>query len=202
MTQGYVLTGRRAIFASYEAFIEIVSSMVDQYSKFLRVAREEISWRNEVPSLNYILTSSGWRQEHNGFSHQNPSFISAMLEKQGCFARVYFPPDANSTLEVLKVCLETKNEIHVIVAGKTPEESWLTPELARKELMRGLMVWDFASDSNPDLVMVGIGDYLTKEALAAVDILREALPQVRIRFVNLKITMFLNQKIPLKQFLN
>lgn len=185
LNQGYVLTGRHAVFASYEAFVEIVSSMVDQYAKFLRVAREEIAWRNEVPSLNYILTSSGWRQEHNGFSHQNPSFISAMLEKQGCFVKVYFPPDANSTLEVLKACLEMKNEIHVIVAGKTPEPLWLTPELAKKELSRGLMVWDFASDENPDIVLAGIGDYLTKEALAAVDVLKDKLPRLRIRFVNI-----------------
>ncbi len=185
LNQGYVLTGRHAVFASYEAFVEIVSSMVDQYAKFLRVSREEIPWRNEVPSLNYILTSSGWRQEHNGFSHQNPSFISAMLEKQGCFVKVYFPPDANSTLEVLKACLEMKNEIHVIVAGKTPEPLWLTPELARKELSRGLMVWDFASDDNPDIVFAGIGDYLTKEALAAVDVLKDKLPRLRIRFVNI-----------------
>lgn len=185
LLQGYVLTGRHALFASYEAFVEIVSSMVDQYAKFLRVAREEIPWRNEVPSLNYILTSSGWRQEHNGFSHQNPAFISSMLEKQGCFVRVYFPPDANTTLEVLKASLATKNEIHVIVAGKTPEPLWLTPAQARKELMRGLMVWDFASDENPDVVFAGIGDYMTKESLAAIDILKTKLPHVRVRFVNI-----------------
>lgn len=184
LVQGYVLTGRHAIFASYEAFIQIVSSMVDQYVKFMKVARET-SWRGEVPSLNYILTSSGWRQEHNGFSHQNPGFIDNILEKHGCFIHVYFPPDANSTLAVLKKSLESRNEINVIVAGKTHEARWLSPELAEKELARGLMVWDFASDENPDIVISGTGDYLTKEALAAIDLAKEEDPNIRIRFVNI-----------------
>ncbi len=184
LTQGYVLTGRHAIFASYEAFIQVVSSMVDQYAKFMKVARE-IPWRGEVPSLNYILTSSGWRQEHNGFSHQNPGFIDNILQKHGCFINVYFPADGNSTLAVLKKVLESKNEINLIVAGKTQEPRWLTPELAERELERGLMVWDFASDDNPDIVLSGIGDYLTKEALAAIDIAKREHPSLRIRFVNI-----------------
>jgi len=184
ITQGYVLTGRHAIFASYEAFIQVVTSMVDQYAKFMRIARE-ISWRGEVPSLNYILTSSGWRQEHNGFSHQNPGFIDNILEKHGCFIHVYFPPDGNSTLAVLKKVLESRNEINLIVAGKTLEPRWLTPELAGRALERGLMVWDFASDDNPDIVICGVGDYLTKEALAAIDIAKREHPSIRIRFVNI-----------------
>ena len=184
LMQGYVLTGRNAIFASYEAFIEIVASMADQYAKFLRIALET-SWRNPVPSLIYILTSSGWRQEHNGFSHQNPGFVSTMLEKQGCFVRIFFPPDGGSTLEVLESCLKSKNEIRIIVAGKTLEPRWLTPELAQQELERGMMIWDFASDKDPDVVLVGVGDYLTKEALAAVDILKTTLPEVKVRFVNI-----------------
>ena len=184
LLQGYVLTGRHGVFASYEAFIQIVSSMVDQYAKFMKVARET-PWRGEVPSLNYILTSSGWRQEHNGFSHQNPGFIDNILEKQGCYVHVYFPPDANSTLVALKKVLESRNEINVIVAGKTHEARWLTPELAEKELSRGLMVWDFASDDNPDIVLCGVGDYLTKEALAAIDLAKTEYPAVRIRFVNI-----------------
>lgn len=184
ITQGYTLTGRHAIFASYEAFIQVVTSMVDQYAKFMKIARE-ISWRGEVPSLNYILTSSGWRQEHNGFSHQNPGFIDNILEKHGCFIHVYFPPDGNSTLAVLKKVLESRNEINLIVAGKTLEPRWLTPELAERELERGLMVWDFASDDNPDIVICGVGDYLTKEALAAIDIAKREHPSVRIRFVNI-----------------
>ncbi|HAM95793.1 MAG: hypothetical protein UX53_C0008G0041 [Candidatus Azambacteria bacterium GW2011_GWB2_46_37] len=184
LLQGYVLTGRHAIFASYEAFIQIVSSMADQYAKFLRIARE-IIWRGDIPSLNYILTSSGWRQEHNGFSHQNPGFIGNMLQKHGCFIKAYFPPDGNSTLVCLRHCLRSKNEINIIVAGKTLEPRWLTVELAEKELEQGLMIWDFASDFNPDIVFVGIGDYMTKEALVAIDILKNGAPELRVRFVNI-----------------
>lgn len=184
LMQGYVLTGRHAIFASYEAFIQIVSSMTDQYAKFLKIARE-IPWRGAVPSLNYILTSSGWRQEHNGFSHQNPGFIDNILQKHGCFIHVYLPPDGNSTLAVLEKCLSSKNEINIIAAGKTLEPRWLTPELARKELERGMMIWDFASDSDPDIVLTGIGDYLTKECLAAIDIVKKEAPTIKTRFVNI-----------------
>ena len=184
LMQGYVLTGRHAVFASYEAFIQIVSSMVDQYAKFLKVAIET-PWRGEIPSLNYILTSSGWRQEHNGFSHQNPGFISDMLQRQGCFIKVYFPPDGNSALAVMKKCLASRNKINIIVSGKTLEPRWLTPKLAEKELEKGLMVWDFASDKNPDIVFAGIGDYLTKEALAAVDYLKKDMPKLKIRLVNI-----------------
>lgn len=182
--QGYILTGRHGIFASYEAFIQIVSSMVDQYAKFLTAARE-IGWRGKIPSLNYILTSSGWRQEHNGFSHQNPGFISDILQKQGCFAHVYFPPDGNSTLAVLKKCLASKQEINLIVAGKTQEPRWLTPKLAEEELEHGLMIWDFASDEDPDVVLSAAGDYLTKESLAAIDIVKQEAPEIKIRFVNI-----------------
>ena len=182
--QGYVLTGRHGIFASYEAFIQIISSMADQYAKFLKVARE-IPWRGRVPSLNYILTSSGWRQEHNGFSHQNPGFIDNMLQKHGCFIHVYFPPDGNSALVALSKCLASRNEINIIAAGKTLEPRWLTPVLAKKELERGLMTWDFASDPDPDIVLCGIGDYLTKECLAAVEIVKREAPEIKIRFVNI-----------------
>lgn len=184
LMQGYVLTGRHAVFASYEAFIQIVSSMTDQYMKFLHVSRE-FSWRGEIPSLNYILTSSGWRQEHNGFSHQNPGFISNILQKNGHFARAYFPPDANSTLAVLEKCLQSHNFVNVIVAGKTFEPRWLTPELAKIELEQGLMIWDFASDPDPDIVLAGVGDYVSKEALAAITIVKQETPQVKIRFVNI-----------------
>lgn len=184
LTQGYILTGRHAVFASYEAFVQVVSSMADQYAKFLHVARD-ISWRGDIPSMNYILTSSGWRQEHNGFSHQNPGFIDSMLQKQGCFVKVYFPPDGNSALAVLDQCLKSKNEINLIVAGKTVEPRWLTPPLVRESLQTGLMTWDFASDSNPDLIFSAAGEYLTKEALAAMMIVREHLPQIKLRFVNI-----------------
>ena len=183
LMQGYCLTGRHAVFASYEAFIQVIVSMVDQYAKFLKVARE-IPWRGDVGSLNYILTSSGWRQEHNGFSHQNPGFIDDMLQRQGCFVNVYFPPGGNATLAVLEKCLSSKNEINIIVAGKTLEPRWMSVSDARKALKEGVSIWDFASDDNPDIVFASVGDYLTKEALAAVSILKKELPSVRIRFVN------------------
>ena len=184
LTQGYILTGRHAVFASYEAFVQVVSSMVDQYAKFLKIARET-PFRGPIPSLNIILTSSGWRQEHNGFSHQNPGFIDNVLQKHGCYVHVYFPPDGNSTLGVLKKCLGSRSEINVIVAGKTLEPRWLSHELAEKEIERGLMIWDFASDENPDIVFAAAGDYLTKESLAAIDTLKTDLPNVRVRFVNI-----------------
>ena len=184
LMQGYVLTGRHAIFASYEAFVQIISSMADQYAKFLKQA-EEISWRGDVPSINYILTSSGWRQEHNGFSHQNPGFIDDMLQKGGCRIHVYFPPDGNTTLAVLEKSFSSRNSINVIVSGKTLEPRWLTPELARHELESGMMIWEFASEENPDIVFSAAGEYLTKEALAAVDIIKTETPTVRIRFVNI-----------------
>ncbi|MEK7650384.1 MAG: phosphoketolase family protein [Patescibacteria group bacterium] len=184
LAQGYVLTGRWAVFASYEAFIQVVASMADQYAKFLRIARETF-WRGTLPSLTYILTSSGWRQEHNGFSHQNPGFINNMLEKQGCFVKVFFPPDANTALAVLKKCLSTKSEINIIVAGKTLEPRWLSPELIAQELDQGLLTWDFASDPDPDIVLSGVGEYLTKEALAAIAIIKQEAPEIKVRFVNI-----------------
>ncbi|OGI62194.1 phosphoketolase [Candidatus Nomurabacteria bacterium RIFCSPHIGHO2_01_FULL_39_9] len=184
MFQGYVLTGRHGAFASYEAFIQVITSMVDQYAKFLKQSAE-FPWRTPISSLNYILTSSGWRQEHNGFSHQNPGFIDAILQKQGCLANVYFPPDANSTLVVMENCLAAKNAINVIVAGKTQEPRWLTPELAREEFEKGLLTWDFVSDQNPDIILSALGDYLTKEALAAISIIKKEAPKIKIRFVNI-----------------
>ena len=193
MAQGYVLTGRHAVFASYEAFIQIVASMADQYAKFLKAAKE-FPWRGDIPSFNYILTSSGWRQEHNGFSHQNPGFIGDMLQKPDGFIRVFFPPDGNSTLAVLKECLASRNKINIIVAGKTLEPRWLTPELAAQELQDGLMIWDFASEENPHIVFAAAGDYLTKEALAAIDIVKREAPEIKVRFVNVMELSALNKK--------
>lgn len=183
LMEGYVLTGRHAVFASYEAFIQIVSSMVDQYLKFLK-ASQEVNWRGPIPSLNFILTSSGWRQEHNGFSHQNPGFVSNILAKPGCQAHAYFPPDGNTTLVVLKKCLESRNKVNLIVAGKTLEPRWLTPELAEKELEQGLMIWDFASEENPDIVLSAVGDYLTNECLAAIKLIKKEAPEIKLRFVS------------------
>jgi xylulose-5-phosphate/fructose-6-phosphate phosphoketolase len=182
--QGYTLTGRHAVFASYEAFIQVIVSMTDQYAKFLNQALE-VPWRGPIPSLNYILTSSGWRQDHNGFSHQNPGFIDDILQRQGDFVDVYFPPDGNSTLVVLEHIMATTRQINVVVAGKTLEPRWLTPELARKAMVSGVVTWDFASDDNPDVVLAGIGDYPTKEVLAAIDLAKKEWGDTRLRCINI-----------------
>lgn len=183
LAQGYILTGRFAIFASYEAFIPIVSSMADQYSKFLKIARKT-EWRGDVPSFNYILTSTGWRQEHNGFSHQNPGFMDGLLQKGHDFINVYFPADANEAVLVMEKCLQSKNEINVIVAEKTIEPVWLSLTEAKREVEDGISVWNFASDSDPDVVFAACGQYLVKEALAAIKLLKEEVPEVKARFVN------------------
>lgn len=182
--QGYVLTGRHAIFASYEAFIQVIVSMMDQYAKFLNQS-QTVTWRKAIPSLNYILTSSGWRQDHNGFSHQNPGFIDDALRRQGQFVDVFFPADGNMTLAVLQHIMGTTRQINILVAGKTLEPRWLTPELAQKQLQAGLMAWDFASDPDPDIVLAGTGDYPMKEVMAAIDLAKQEWPDTRIRCVNI-----------------
>lgn len=184
LMQGYVMTGRHAIFASYEAFIQVVVSMMDQYAKFLKQARE-ISWRGTIPSFNYILTSSGWRQDHNGFSHQNPGFIDDALNRQGDFVDVFFPADGNTTLAVLEHIMGTTRQINIVIAGKTQEPRWLTPELATKQLQAGIMTWDFASDTDPDIVLAGVGDYPMKEVMAAIDLAKQEWHDLRIRCVNI-----------------
>ncbi len=184
LTQGYTLTGRFSFFTSYEAFIPIVSSMADQYSKFLKVARKT-EWRGDVPSFNYLLTSTGWRQEHNGFSHQNPGFIDGLLQKHHDFINVYFPADANEAVLITEKCLSSKNEINIIVAEKTIEPVWLNFEQAKKEVENGMSIWNFASDENPDVVFCSCGQYLIKEALAGLKILKTEFPEVKARFVNI-----------------
>ncbi len=184
LTQGYTLTGRFAVFPSYESFIMVVASMADQYSKFLKIARKT-EWRGDTPSLNYIITSTGWRQEHNGFSHQNPGFVADILLKKHDFINVYFPADENEALLVTEKCLASKNEINVMVCEKTVEPVWLTVSQAKAELEKGLSIWDFASDENPDIVITGCGQYLTKEALAAVQLIKEETPEIKVRFVNI-----------------
>ncbi|NTW61522.1 phosphoketolase family protein [Candidatus Saccharibacteria bacterium] len=183
LAQGYVITGRHAVFASYEAFIQVVSSMADQFAKFLKHT-VDYEWRGQFPSLNYILTSSAWRQDHNGFSHQNPGFIDDVLRRHGNFIDVYFPADVNSTLLATEKMLSTTRQINVIAAGKTDEPQWLTLDEARKQMQTGIMVWDFASDENPDIVLAGIGDYPTKEVMAAIDLAKREYPDARIRCVN------------------
>ncbi len=184
LLQGYVLTGRHGVFASYEAFIQIVASMADQYAKFLKVARE-VSWRGPIASLNYILTSGAWRQEHNGFSHQNPGFIDDMLQRQGCFTNVYLPADANIALATFKTMLSSEREINVLACEKRPLPIWRTGDEAEKDVRDGVSIWDFASDNDPHMVFASAGDYPTQEALAAVSIVRAELPSFRMRFVNI-----------------
>ncbi|USN88301.1 MAG: phosphoketolase family protein [Candidatus Nomurabacteria bacterium] len=184
LLQGYVLTGRHGVFASYEAFIQIVSSMADQYAKFLKIARE-VSWRGTISSLNYILTSTGWRQEHNGFSHQNPGFIDGVLQRQGCFTNVYFPADANTALATFRQMLQSTKEINVLVCAKRPLPIWRTVEEAEKDVREGISIWDFASDDDPHVVLAAAGDYPTQEVLAAISIVRRELPDLRMRFVSI-----------------
>lgn len=184
LLQGYVLTGRHGLFVSYEAFVQIVASMADQYAKFLKIAKQ-VPWRGIVPSLNYILTSTGWRQEHNGFSHQNPGFIDGVLQRQGSFTNVYFPADANLALAAFKRMMESKQEINVLVCEKRPLPIWRTEAEAEADVKNGVAVWDFASDEDPHIVFASAGDYPTQEVLAAISILRSELPELRMRMVNI-----------------
>lgn len=184
MLQGYVLTGRHGVFASYEAFVQIVASMADQYAKFLKIARD-VKWRGDFPSFNYILTSGAWRQEHNGFSHQNPGFIDGILQRQGCYTNVYFPADANTALVAFDKMLGSKKEINVLVCSKRPLPVWRTIEEAKKDVMDGVSIWDFASDVDPHIVFSAAGDYPTLEALAAMSLVRKHVPSMRMRFVNI-----------------
>lgn len=184
LLQGYVLTGRHGLFVSYEAFVQIVASMADQYAKFLKIARD-VKWRGDIASFNYILTSGAWRQEHNGFSHQNPGFIDGILQRQGCFTNVYFPADANTALVTFNRMMASKKEINVLVCSKRPLPIWRTLEEARKDVLDGVSIWDFASDVDPHVVFSAAGDYPTLEALAAMSLVRQHVPGLRMRFVNI-----------------
>jgi xylulose-5-phosphate/fructose-6-phosphate phosphoketolase len=184
--EGYLLTGRHGLFNCYEAFIHIVDSMFNQHAKWLKSAHS-IAWRAPIPSLNYLLTSHVWRQEHNGFSHQDPGFIDHVLNKKPDVVRVYLPPDANTLLFVTDHCLRTWDRINVIVAGKQPSPQWLDMESAIRHCTAGIGIWEWASNDqgeDPDVVMACAGDVPTLETLAAVDLLRRHLPQLRIRVVN------------------
>lgn len=184
LLQGYILTGRHGLFVSYEAFVQIIASMADQYAKFLKIARD-VEWRGDVPSLNYILTSGAWRQEHNGFSHQNPGFIDGLLQRQGNYTNVYFPADANTSLVVFNRMMGSKKEINALVCSKRPLPVWRTQEEANKDIEDGISIWDFASDENPDIVICSVGDYPTLEALAAISLIRKHVPELRTRFINI-----------------
>ncbi len=183
--EGYLLTGRHGFFNCYEAFIHIVDSMVNQHAKWLKVTRE-IPWRKPIASLNYLLSSLVWRQDHNGFSHQDPGFIDLLVNKKADVVRIYLPPDANTLLSVADHCLRSKNYINLIVAGKQPAPQWLTMDEAVTHCTIGLDTWKWASNDqgNPEVVMACCGDVPTMEALAAVMLLRAKVPDLRIRVVN------------------
>jgi len=184
--EGYLLTGRHGLFNCYEAFIHIVDSMFNQHAKWLKTCNE-IPWRRRIPSLNYLLTSHVWRQDHNGFSHQDPGFIDYVCNKKAEIVRVYLPPDANTLLWVTDHCLRSWNRINVIVAGKQPQPQWLSLGDAVKHCAAGIGIWDWASNdrgTEPDVVMACAGDVPTLETLAAVSILRRHLPGLKIRVVN------------------
>jgi xylulose-5-phosphate/fructose-6-phosphate phosphoketolase len=184
--EGYLLTGRHGFFNCYEAFIHIVDSMFNQHAKWLKVTRH-LSWRPPIASLNYLLSSHVWRQDHNGFSHQDPGFIDHVINKKAEVVRVYLPPDANTLLSVTDHCLRSRNYVNVIVAGKNFEPSWLCMDDAIRHCTAGLGIWEFASNdqgSQPDVVMACAGDVPTLETLAAVDWLRKNIPDLKIRVVN------------------
>ena len=185
--EGYLLTGRHGLFDCYEAFIHIVDSMFNQHAKWLEVTSKEIPWRRPIASLNYLLSSHVWRQDHNGFSHQDPGFIDLVVNKKADVIRVYLPPDANSLLFVADKCLRSRNLVNVIVAGKHPEPQWLDMESAFKHCSAGIGMWEWASNdqaSGPDVVMACAGDVPTLETLAAVDFLRKHLPDLKMRVIN------------------
>ncbi len=183
--EGYLLTGRHGLFSCYEAFIHVIDSMFNQHAKWLKMTRE-IGWRRPIASLNYLLTSHVWRQDHNGFSHQDPGFIDHVVNKKAEVIRVYLPPDTNTLLSVADHCLRSTDYVNVIVAGKQPALTYLSMDDAILHCTRGLGIWDWASNDggDPDVVVACCGDVPTLEALAAVALLREHVPELRIRFVN------------------
>ncbi len=185
--EGYLLTGRHGMFNCYEAFIHIVDSMFNQHAKWLKVTRD-IPWRRPISSLNYILSSLVWRQDHNGFTHQDPGFIDHVVNKKAEIIRVYLPPDANTLLSVTDHCLRSVNYVNVIVAGKQPAPQWLTMDQAILHCTRGIGIWEWASNDRggpPDVVMACCGDIPTLETLAAVDLIRQHMPLIKVRVVNI-----------------
>jgi xylulose-5-phosphate/fructose-6-phosphate phosphoketolase len=194
--EGYLLTGRHGFFSCYEAFVHIVDSMFNQHAKWLKVTRE-IPWRRAIASLNYLLTSHVWRQDHNGFSHQDPGFIDHVVNKKADIIRVYLPPDANTLLVIADKCLRSRNYINVVVAGKQPALQWLDMDAAITHSTAGIGIWAWASnDQNgePDVVLACAGDVPTLETLAAVDLLRHHVPELRIRVINVVDLMTLQPK--------
>jgi xylulose-5-phosphate/fructose-6-phosphate phosphoketolase len=191
--QGYLLTGRHGLFPCYEAFIAIVDSMVNQYAKFLKQSAE-VSWRAPIASLNILLTSEGWRQDHNGYSHQGPGFIDLLLNKKASAVRVYLPPDANCTLQTIDHCLRSSNYINLVIASKQPMPQWLAHDEAYQHCKTGASIWRWASadpDDAPDVVLAAAGDNMTLEVLAAVRLLQREAPELRVRVVNVTDLMVL-----------
>lgn len=194
--EGYLLTGRHGFFSCYEAFIHIVDSMFNQHAKWLKTSKE-VTWRRPIASMNYLLTSHVWRQDHNGFSHQDPGFVDHVVNKKADIVRVYFPPDANTLLHVTDHCLRSWHRVNVIVAGKQPQPQWLTMDQAIKHCSKGIGIWEWASSDQggePDVVMACCGDIPTLETLAAVDLLRGFAPDLKVRVVNVVDLMTLQPK--------
>jgi xylulose-5-phosphate/fructose-6-phosphate phosphoketolase len=185
--EGYLLTGRHGFFSTYEAFVHLIDSMFNQHAKWLKVTSSEIPWRRPIASLTYLLTSHVWRQDHNGFSHQDPGFLDHVVNKKGEVIRIYLPPDANTLLSCADHCLRSRNYVNVIVAGKQPALQYLGMDAAIKHCTSGIGIWGWASndhDSEPDVVLACCGDIPTLETLAAVDLLRGYIPELKIRVIN------------------
>ena len=194
--EGYILTGRHGFFASYEAFIRIIDSMASQHAKWLKVCNG-LSWRQPIASLNLILTSNVWQQDHNGFTHQDPGFLDHIANKKADVVRLYLPPDTNCLLSTMDHCLRSKNYVNAIVSSKHPRPQWLTMEQAVKHCTQGIGIWDWASTDRgeePDVVLACCGDTPTLEALAAADIIHEHMPEIKVRFVNVVDLMKLEPK--------
>jgi xylulose-5-phosphate/fructose-6-phosphate phosphoketolase len=194
--EGYLLTGRHGFFNSYEAFIRIVDSMFSQHAKWLKVTRE-LHWRQEIASLNYILSSNVWQQDHNGFTHQDPGFLDHVANKKADVVRLYLPPDANCLLSTFAHCIQSRNLVNVIVASKHPRPQWLTMEQAVKHCTQGIGIWQWASNDEgeePDAVLTCCGDTPTLELLAAVTILWQYLPELKLRVINVVDLMRLQPK--------
>ena len=193
--EGYLLTGRHGFFSCYEAFVHIIDSMFNQHAKWLKVS-SDIAWRRPIASLNYLLSSHVWRQDHNGFSHQDPGFIDHVVNKKAEVVRVYLPPDANCLLSVTDHCLRSRNYVNVIIAGKQPAPQWLNMDQAIKHCTAGIGIWEWASNDRggePDVVMACCGDVPTLETLAAVDLMRRHLPELKVRVINVVDLMTLQQ---------
>jgi xylulose-5-phosphate/fructose-6-phosphate phosphoketolase len=185
--EGYLLTGRHAFFSTYEAFVHVIDSMINQHAKWLEKSKHDVPWRAPISSLNLLITSTVWRQDHNGFSHQDPGFLDLVVTKSPEVTRIYLPPDANCLLSVADHCLRSTNYLNVIVSDKQPHLQYLDMEAAIRHCTKGIGIWNWASSdegAEPEVVMASAGDVATMEALAATAILRQHFPDIKIRFVN------------------